>query len=76
VLLYGSQPQISAFPRDKYPEGIKWIPKSDDITLNNVILEEGLDNLQQFTKWAKDIKKLDPETIQLGLSILEGLGAK
>lgn len=71
VLLYGSQAQISAFPRDRFPEGIKWIPKADEVALNNVVLQEGIDNSQQFTNWAKDIKKIDTETIDLGLSILE-----
>lgn len=75
VLLYGSQPQISAFPRDKYPQSIKWIPKPDDVVLNSVVLEEGIDNTQQFIKWAKEIKGLDQGTLDLGLSILEGLRA-
>lgn len=77
VNLHGTQFQISSFPRDMYEkEDIKWNPKPTESKRNNIALEEGTDNLVQFSKWASDIKKLDPETTQLGISILRSLNAK
>lgn len=54
---------------------IKWVPvvvKSD----KKYQLSESLNNQSQFLKWAQDIKKLDSDTTDLGLSILEAVRAK
>lgn len=77
VVLWGPQAKIAAFPKHVYEKfNVRWIPKPDDIGNNNESVEEGIDNKTQFVKWAQDIKKLDKDTTQLGLSILEALNAK
>jgi DNA repair exonuclease SbcCD nuclease subunit len=71
VQLAGTSEQISQF---KKPEGlIKWEEKPISTFDNSISLDETLDNKSQFATWATQIKKLDLETIKLGLSILENL---
>lgn len=72
-ILKGPQSKISAFSRDSRPSVKKWIPKATDVFSNDIVLEESLDNKHQFIKWATDIKKLDKDTIDIGLGILNGL---
>lgn len=77
VELCGTQAQISSFPRESYSHAnIKWVPRPIETSMNNVVIEEGLDNKQQFVKWAKDVKNLRPSTIELGLSIIGAVNAK
>jgi hypothetical protein len=77
ILLWGPQAKIVSFPYHEFMQyNIRWIPKPDDIGQNNISLEEGLDNKTQFVKWATEIRKLDQETLSLGLGILEAVGAK
>lgn len=77
VLLWGSQAKIAAFPKHQFDRfNIRWIPKPDDIGNNDISLEEGIDNKHQFLKWATQIKKLDQQTLELGLSIIEAMNAK
>lgn len=75
--LYGSPEEVSKLDKSLYGSfNIKWEDKSDSPTNSKVNLDETLDNKTQFQQWAKDIKQLDQETIKLGLSILEAVGAK
>lgn len=77
-ILHGSQAQIASFPRDRFSEfSIKWVPRPTETGMNNkIVLEEGVDNIQQFVKWAREIKKLDESTLERGLLILGALNAK
>lgn len=80
VQLYGS-PEVCAKFNDKYRPlydqkyNVKFEDKSEGRQLEGNI-DETLDNKTQFVTWAAEIKKMDPETIKLGLSVLEALGAK
>lgn len=57
----------------KYPApvGAKVIERPTDSMVNNLVIDETLDNTVKFKNWAKDIKGLDLETIDLGAAILE-----
>lgn len=81
IQLYGSPEIVSAF-NDKYRPlyedkySIKFEDKSIASFDSSANLDEMLDNKSQFMSWSRDIKKLDPETVTLGLSILEALLGK
>jgi len=76
IRLFGSVEEVQSFPKDKYSEfNVKWEDKSVSENQTGTI-EEYSDNKSQFVSWAKDIKKLDDDTVSLGLSILEALSAK
>lgn len=77
VILTGTSSQIAALPRTEFEKyNIKWVPRPIETSMNNIVIEEGVDNGQQFVKWAKDVRKLDQATIDLGLSILGAVSAK
>lgn len=71
VILTGEQENINLFPKDKYPD-IKFNEKPTTKDMESKI-SDTLDNISQFKTWANIIKKLDKNTIDLGLSILEGV---
>lgn len=78
IVLTGSQANIDRFPRFMYDEGgtegklnIKWITRPSDHIENQITIEDTLSNEAQFNKWATSVRKMDPETLKLGLSILE-----
>lgn len=72
IILNGSQENIAKFPTEIYSEfSIKWIARPSDYSENTLLIDETASNEAQFTKWARDVKKLDNETVQLGLQILE-----
>lgn len=75
VELHGTQQEINAFPREN-AYNIKWVPKPTETSNNKIVLEEGTDNHQQFVKWAKEVRNLDQDTVELGLKILEGISGK
>lgn len=71
IFLKGTNQQISEFDRSPYKDyDIRWIPQSTDEINQGEVLKEGGDNKQQFVQWATEIRKLDKETVDLGLSIL------
>lgn len=77
VQLHGAPENVAQLDKSKYLEyGIKWEDKSDSPMDSKVNLDETLDNKSQFQEWAHNIKNLDAETVSLGLSILEAVGAK
>ena len=77
IQLHGTPEEVAKLDKSKFPGfTIKWEDKSDAPMNSKVNLDETLDNKTQFQEWAKNIKNLDVETVQLGLSILEAVGAK
>ncbi len=77
IQMYGTPEEVSKLDKTKYASyGIKWEDKSDSPEQAAGKLDETLDNKSQFQEWAKNIKGLDQATIDLGLSVLEAVGAK
>jgi hypothetical protein len=77
IRLFGTPEECSKFNKVEYIKlGIKIEDKSEGDFNSDVNLDETIDNKTQFTRWATDIKKLDTETMNLGLSILEAVSAK
>lgn len=72
IILTGAQAKIDEFHKHMY-EGlnIKWISRPSDDMINNVTIDETVSNETQFSKWATEIRKMDHETLKLGLEILE-----
>lgn len=72
IILTGRQENMDRFPRDLFTNlNIKWISRPSDDIVNNVSIDETSSNEVQFSKWATEIRKMDPETLKLGLEILE-----
>jgi hypothetical protein len=69
LILTGTQAEIDSFPKEMY-SGMKIVEKPIDDFETNVAIDETSDNTQQFEKWARDIKQLDEETINIGLEIV------
>lgn len=77
VQLFGSPEDVAKLDKSKYQKyGIKWEDKSESSDGPKINLDETLNNKTQFQQWSTDIRKLDNETMTLGLSILEAVGAK
>lgn len=76
VQLYGTPESVSKLDKSLYAElNIKWEDKSEQQeSVHNV--DENTDNKSQFMTWAKTIRQLDTETVNLGISILESLNVK
>ena len=70
VILKGEKENIDKFKRDFLPEGTKIIERPD-IEEMDIVIDEVDNNFKQFRKWAGDIKKLDDETVNLGIEILK-----
>lgn len=76
IQMVGSSKSSGLISKD-YPDlKVKWEDKTTDDTSVAAQLDETLDNKTQFQQWAKSIKNLDDETMDLGLSILESVNAK
>ena len=73
VIFEGTQENIERVDRSVYPENTKFIERSTDQFKGNLIIDETQSNIVKFQKWAKDIKGLDIDTIELGIKILEDL---
>lgn len=72
VILEGTQENINKFDKSLFKnDSIKFIEKPSDGFLSATDIDETVDNIVQFKTWAEEIKNLDPETIKLGLDILE-----
>ena len=72
VVLTGKQENIDDFEVSMLPEGTKVVerPTLED---NQFTIEETCDNMSQFTIWAKEVKELDEETVDIGIKILESV---
>lgn len=70
VILRGSPENIAKFPKEKYPN-VRF-REEPIVIINDNKLSENTSNLDKFTKWAKEIRNLDEETIKLGLECLNG----
>lgn len=70
LILTGKQEHLDTFPAADLAEGVKLIKRPTTEAVNNVNVDETFSNAQQFSQWGKSIKKLDDETIKLGLEIL------
>jgi len=77
IQLYGNPADVASFDRVPYNKlNIKFEDKSEGDDIIGADIDETLDNKTQFNIWAKDVRQLDPETINIGLSILEALSVK
>lgn len=77
IQMHGPPEEVVKLDKSKYSNfHIKWEDKSDASVDSKVNLDENLDNKGQFLEWAKTIKQLDPDTVSLGMSILEAINAK
>lgn len=76
VQLFGTPELVAKLNKSNYPKSVKWEDKSETINDSSLNVDETLDNKSQFLEWANNIKKLDQNTISLGLSILEGINVK
>lgn len=74
VILIGTQENINKFDRglSEYAN-IKWVEKASDSNIQDVQIDETVDNIVQFEKWASEIKKIDVDTTKLGIKILRSL---
>lgn len=74
IILKGTQDNINRLTsKGELPAGAKIIERPSDDFQSGVEIEETLDNQVKFNTWAKDIRGLDKETIELGLEILEAV---
>lgn len=72
MILTGSQVNIDRFPRHLYDGvNVKWITRPSDHAENNVTIEETASNESQFVKWATGVRRMDEDTVKLGLAIME-----
>lgn len=72
IILTGSQANIALFPKQLFEQfNVKWISRPNDYAQNDVTIADTLTNDGQFRKWATEVKKMDEDTINLGLSIME-----
>lgn len=68
IILRGKQENIAKFPKSSYPT-VRF-REDPTVIINDNKLSENVNNLDKFTKWAKEIRNLDEETIKLGLECL------
>jgi DNA repair exonuclease SbcCD nuclease subunit len=69
-IITGPQDKVDAL---EVPENIKKIVQYTQNNTVKTIVDESQSNELQFTNWAKDIAELEPDLIDLGLSILNDL---
>ena len=70
VILKGKKENIGKFKRDMLPEGTKVIERPDMEEMS-IVIDDIDNNFKQFRQWAGDVKKLDEETVNLGIEILK-----
>ena len=74
IVLEGSQENINKTrSRSILESRYKFIERPTDDLKEGLQIEETLDNKVKFNTWARDIRKLDEATIELGISILEAV---
>lgn len=70
VILKGNAQAIASLDKSKF-EGVKFLEKTtEELEQFESVISEEDSNMQKFYKWATEIRKLDEETIKLGLEIL------
>lgn len=73
VILTGSQARINEFDKDKLRgRDIKILERPDKEDQTEIVVSEQDSNEVKFLKWGREIKKLDEDTLALGISILRG----
>lgn len=73
IILKGSLESINKVDRAKFPD-IKFVASPDETQVEGSLVVSEIDsNEKQFEKWAKEVKKMNQETVKLGLEILEGV---
>lgn len=71
VILRGSKENVKEFAASFKSVNPNYkVIEMPDVAMQAKI-DETVDNIVKFKKWAEDIKKLDPETIKRGLDILD-----
>lgn len=77
LILKGLEKNIKKFNKDKYLSNsdlnIKIIERLTDEFMDNISIDETADNLTKFKEWASEIKRLDLNTTNLGVRILEAI---
>lgn len=74
LILTGTQANIDLFPRSMFEKlSVKWISRPSDHAENQITIDETASNEAQFTKWATKVRKMNDETVKLGLSIMEAV---
>lgn len=75
VIIEGSESFITQTKNEliSLPKSVKIIEKLIENIDNSLVVDEELDNLSKFKYWAKEIKNIDTETLNLGLEILKGI---
>lgn len=74
VILTGSEEATDSCARLTSNEfKVKYISKPSVKQENTTSIQETSSNASQFSTWASDIEQLDPETIKLGLEIMEAV---
>lgn len=70
VIVHGNEQEFKDFQKisDQFP-GIRFIYKPKG-ALGSAVITESMTNHDKFIKWAKEIKKLDEDTLKLGLELL------
>jgi DNA repair exonuclease SbcCD nuclease subunit len=70
VILTGSEEGIKKFDKTLFPQ-VRFIERPTSTGEGVNAISETDSNERKFSIWATEIKKLDPETVALGLKILE-----
>lgn len=75
VIATGTEAQIKEFQKSEFVQlpgtlNIKFIYRIIK-DKSQALISENLTNVDKFVKWAKDIKKLDSETVELGMELLK-----
>tara|TARA_R110000868_G_C10973188_1_gene771541 strand:+ start:77162 stop:78124 length:963 start_codon:yes stop_codon:yes gene_type:complete len=74
IILNGTSENIMKYRANiPLPDNSKIIERPTDEFMNGVSIDETADNLVKFKEWATEIKGLDPDTLHLGVQILEAL---
>lgn len=73
LILTGTEENINKMAEKFKDVDCKIIKRATDGFVQNVNIDETKDNVDQFQTWAKDIKQLNQDTIDLGIGILKDL---
>ena len=68
ILAKGTAEQLEKLPRI---EGVKYVDEVVEGSIESETINESDSKEDQFVKWAKDVAKLEKETIALGLEVLK-----
>lgn len=72
IILVGTQANIDLFSQSIFERfNVKFISRPTDFIDNDATISDLVSNERQFEIWAQKYKKMDDETIKLGLAIME-----